>query len=360
MLKKYIKIKPIVTTLFLVATLLFSQALNAQPKGKDYKLACVGFYNLENLFDTIDEDGVRDTEFTPTGEKKWTSIKYQKKLGQMSKVISQIGDEYIKGGPYLLGVSEIENKTVLEDLIKMPALEKSNYGIVHYNSPDRRGIDVGLLYRKDFFKVTHSRSVHFTVPDEINPYDDEFRSRDQLCVSGLLNGDPIHIIVNHWPSRRGGEKRSAPLRNAAADVTRSIIDSIRQDDKNAKIIVMGDLNDDPTNNSVTKHLHAKGKKKKLKEGDLYNPMVQKYKKGNGTTAYRDAWSLFDQLMLSQSLLGKDYSTYKLWKTKICKKKFLITKKGKYKGYPKRTFNFDKFQNGYSDHFPVYLFLIKEK
>ena len=332
--------------------------LSAQ--NKDYKICSVAFYNLENLFDTIDNENVKDEEFTPDGKRMWTWEKYQKKLNRLADVISDIGSEYVKGGPYVLGVSEIENKGVLEDLIAMPQLKESNYKIVHYDSPDRRGIDVAIIYRSEFFEVIGSRSVNFKLAEELNPYEDEFKSRDQLVVSGKMDGEMMHFIVNHWPSRSGGEKRSLPLRNAAADVTRSIVDSLFAADKKAKIIVMGDLNDDPINASVVKHLKTKPKKEEVENGELYNPMYSKFKKGNGTTAYRDAWSLFDQLIVSKPLLGKDKKTYKYWKALIYKKNYLISKSGRYEGYPLRTFNFDRFQNGYSDHFPVYLFLTKEK
>jgi len=321
---------------------------------KQYDLSVIAFYNLENLFDTINDPTINDEEFLPNGEKKWTSEKYHLKIHNMATVISQIGSDYIKGGPMLIGVSEVENKQVLEDLISSPELAQSNYKIIHYNSPDRRGIDVALLYRADYFEPESSRKANLVIPDKPN-----FRTRNQLVVTGKLKGEEINVIVNHWPSRYGGEKRSRPLRNAAADLCRSLADSILTANPKAKVIMMGDLNDEPNNISLLKHLHANGDRANLKKDDFYNPMYQKYTKGNGTTAYRDAWSLFDQLIINQNLLSKDKSSLVFWKAKIFKPDFMLQKEGRFKGYPKRTFSFGTFINGYSDHFPVYLLLIKE-
>ncbi len=338
-----------------IIILLSMDSINAQEQKQEYEVGIVAFYNLENLFDTINQPHVRDEEFTPTGTKKWTSEKYISKLHNMATVISQIGNKYVKGGPMLIGVSEVENRGVLEDLISMPELVQSNYKIVHYDSPDRRGIDVALLYRANYFKLESSRRVELHIEDK-----PDFRTRNQMVVVGELMGERINVIVNHWPSRYGGEKRSRPLRNAAADLCRSLADSILSADSKAKIIMMGDLNDDPVNISLVKHLKAKGDRNKLSVGDFYNPMYKKYKSGNGTTAYHDAWSLFDQLVMNQNLLSNDKSHWTFWKAQIFKPEFMIQKEGRFKGYPKRTFSFDTFINGYSDHFPVYLLLIKKK
>ncbi len=323
--------------------------------GQEYKVGTVAFYNLENLFDTIDSPDTKDTEFTPEGSNNYTSKIYEEKLDRMAKVISEIGGEFVPGGPSVIGVSEIENRSVLEDLIKAGKLKSTKYNIVHYNSPDDRGVDVALLYRPNYFKVMNSRSVPVLIPGK-----EDFNTRDILVVSGEFDGELMHFLVCHWPSRYGGEKRSAPLRNAAAKVARNIIDSIQEADKNAKIILLGDLNDNPDNESVFKYLSAKGKKSKLKNGDLYNPYYEKYKKGIGSNAYKDVWSLFDQLVVSQSLLEKDKSSYRFYKAKIFKKDYLIQQKGRFEGYPFRTFAGGSYLGGYSDHFPVYVVLVKEK
>ncbi len=319
---------------------------------KQYKAVSIAFYNLENLFDTIVQPN--DMDFTPNGINKWNTDKYYKKLNNMADAISKIGADKVPGGPYIIGVSEIENKSVLEDLINMPQLKESKYKIVHYDSPGRRGVDVALLYREDFFKVTSTRSDKFFIPEQPN-----FTSRDNLIVTGLLDGEEMSFIVGHWPSRSGGEKRSLPGRIQAGKMTRNEVDSIFKINPNAKVFVMGDLNDNPDNVSIYEYLGAKGDKENLKEGELYNPYYEKYKKGIGTTAYRDSWSIFDNIIISQGVVGEDKSTYKFWKAMIFNENFLKQKSGKYEGYPMRTYSGNTFLNGYSDHFPVYIYLVKE-
>jgi len=342
-------------SVLLVALFVSFQTTKAQEK--QYKVACVAFYNLENLFDTIVDTNpniILADEFTPKGRNNWTSKRYKAKLLRMADVISQIGGQFSPQGPAVIGVSEIENRQVLEDLVNTPKLKARHYKIIHFDSPDRRGIDLALLYRATAFKPTSQKAFPLIIADK-----PDFYTRSQLLVTGLLDGEEMHFIVNHWPSRRGGEKRSRPLRNAAADLSRSIADSILEVKPNAKIIIMGDLNDDPTNESLRKHLKAKGKIKKMKAGDFYNPMMEKFKNGNGTLAYRDSWSLFDQLIITPALINSDKGTYKFLRAKIFKNKKLTQKEGKYKGYPLRTYAGGTFQGGYSDHFPVYLLLVKE-
>lgn len=324
----------------------------AQEK-KQYKVGCIAFYNQENLFDTI--PGANDVEFTPEGKNKWNSEKLQKKLDHMSDVIIQIGNEMFPGGPAILGISEVENRSVVEALVNTPKLKASNYSFVHYESPDKRGIDVALLYRKDFFRVISSRSVRLRIKDK-----PDWATRDQLVVSGIFDDELIHIIVNHWPSRSGGEKRSQPLREAAASLTKSIADSIYSTDPNSKIFIMGDLNDDAVNNSVLKVLNAKGKIDEVKKGGLFNPMWKMYKDGIGSIAYQDTWSLFDQIIVSEPLLGNDKSTFKFFKAKVFNAPFIAQKTGQFAGYPFRTYVGNTWQGGYSDHFPVYVFIVKEK
>lgn len=334
---------------------MLSLTIYAQPQ-KAYNVACIGFYNLENLFDTINNKELfLSEEFTPESEKQWTSQRYHEKLNHMAEVISKIGTDVTPDGVALLGVSEIENRGVLEDLVKESSIADRDYQIVHYDSPDRRGVDVGLLYQPKYFEVVNSASHRLTMPDDTN-----FRTRDQLVVSGYLNGEMIHVIVNHWPSRSGGEKRSRPKRNAAGELSRHIVDSLLNLDPNAKILVMGDLNDDPVNPSVLEHLRAKGKEKELEPGDMYNPMYNLYREGIGSLAYRDLWNLFDQVIVSQALLGDDKSTYKFYKAFVFNKNFLKQKEGAFAGYPNRTFVGDRYLGGYSDHFPVYVLLIREK
>lgn len=339
-------------TLLLIFVLI-ALSTTAQEK-KRYMIACLGFYNVENLFDTQHDEGKNDYEFLPNGASGWTEERYRKKLENISEVISKIGTQTASSGAAVLGLCEIENRQVLEDLVKMPAIKDKNYQIVHYEGPDLRGVDVALIYQPGIFKVESSRPVRLHIPRE-----KDFFTRDMLLVSGILYDEPVHLIVNHWPSRSSGEKRTKPLRCAAADLVRSVVDSILQTDANAKIIVMGDMNDDPVNESILKYLRAKPKQENLQTGDLYNPMYKMYKDGVGSLAYRDSWSLFDNIVVSQGLLGSELGTYRLYQAKVFNEKFLAQKSGAFKGYPWRTFAGGAYQAGYSDHFPVYMFVIKE-
>ncbi|MFA8449782.1 MAG: endonuclease/exonuclease/phosphatase family protein [Bacteroidales bacterium] len=344
----------VLNVLLIMGIIACSTGLKAQGK-KEYQVGVVGFYNLENLFDTIHDKGKRDHEYLPDGRNRWNTEKYTKKLKNMSKVIARLATDVSPDGCAVLGVSEIENKRVLEDLVATPEIQKRNYQIVQVEGPDARGIDVALLYNPKYFTVENVVSYPCRIPEK-----NDFRTRDQLLVSGKFGGEDMHFIVLHWPSRRGGEKRSRPLRNSAADVTRHIVDSLYNADNNAKVIVMGDLNDDPINQSCVDHLKAKANPKKLKDGEMYNTIYKYFKKGIGTLAYRDNWNNFDQIIISQGLLGKDYSSFKFYKSVIFNKNFLKNQEGRYKGYPKRTMVGGSWQGGYSDHFPVYTVLIKEK
>ena len=347
--------KHLILSLLLTGVIVGS--LFSQDNKQEYLVTGIGFYNLENLFDTLidpDPNKILQEDFTPKGQKKWTAEHYQEKLVNMAKVISELGTEVTPDGLAVLGVCEVENKSVLEDLIKVKSIKERGYKVVHYDSQDKRGIDVGLLYNPKYFKVISSKNF------SLRSVDTTFYSRDQLLVTGLLNGEKVHLIVAHWPSRRGGEKRSKPRRASAAKLGRMIVDSLQANDPNAKVFYMGDLNDDPTDESVKKYLRGQGKKENMKKGDLFNPWESYYKKGIGTLAYRDTWNLFDQIMVSKSLLGKNYASLKLYKSKIFSKPYLKNTEGRYKGYPFRTYSFGSYIGGYSDHFPVYMFLIKEQ
>jgi predicted extracellular nuclease len=332
----------------------FSQDLHAQKK-KKIKVISIGFYNLDNLFDTINDVGLENSdEFTPKGTNKWTSERYLEKLKNMAYVISQIAVDETPEGVALLGLSEMENRGVLEDLVKQEAIKDRDYQIVHYESSDRRGVDVALIYQPKYFKVTCSKAYPLRMAE-----DTSWRTRDQLVVSGLLDGEKIHVIVNHWPSRSGGVEASEPKRIAAGDLCRHIVDSLNKLDKNAKILVLGDLNDNPDNPSVEEHLRAKGNISQLEEGDFFNPMFKMYKDGIGSLEYKDIWDLFDQIILSQGFLGENKSNYKFDQSYVFNKNFLKQKEGDYAGYPLRTFAGEVYMNGYSDHFPVYVNLVKE-
>jgi hypothetical protein len=325
-------------------------------EAQQVRAGLIAFYNLENLFDTIDTPGVLDEEFTPEGPNKWTGSRYLEKIDNMALAISRIGgDEGWSGGPAVLGVSEIENRSVLEDLAAHPLLKGSNYQIVHYDSPDRRGVDVALMYRPQFFRVTASASPSLDLKDKDG---EPIYTRDQLVVSGIFDGELMHFIVNHWPSRSGGEVTSRLRRNAAAALSRRLVDSLLQIDKGAKVFVMGDLNDDPTDESLRKYLGASGNTGRLKEGELYNTMFPLFRKGIGSLYYRDGINLFDQIIITPSLLGDDYSSYKFLHARVFNASFLVQKDGQYKGYPLRSFVGTVWQGGYSDHFPVYVIIVK--
>ena len=321
---------------------------------QEYKVALVGFYNFENLFDTLDTPNKRDSDFTPNGDYAYDSKIYQEKLHNLSTVVSSVGTEISPDGLAILGICEVENRSVLDDFVGQQQIAARDYQIIHYESPDRRGIDNALIYNPKYFSVESSRNIAFGFPAIV---DSNYRTRDILYVHGKLDGEDIHVFVNHWPSRSGGEGKTAPLRNHAASVCRGMIDSLQNIDPSTKIIVMGDLNDDPSNKSVKEIIRAKLKRDKMKSGDMYNPFYAFYKKGIGTNAYRDAWSNFDQLIFSRGFLS-DPDGFIFLKAKIFKEPYMLQKSGQYKGYPKRTYGFGVYMGGYSDHFPVYSILVK--
>jgi len=352
-----------------VAFLLLLFSLNiACAQKKQFKIHTVAFYNTENLFDTINDTGYGDDEFLPKGEQAWTGGKYKTKLKNISKVLSDIGTDENAEAPTIIGLAELENRRVLEDLIKQTDLFDKGYGIIHFDSRDSRGTDVGFLYRKASFRPVSYRNIPLILKDSLSGEDTtpikkgkkkpspKLFTRDQLLVSGLLDGEEIHFIVNHWPSRYGGEKKSSPYREAAAVLNRKIIDSLSRINPNAKIITMGDFNDGPYNNSIAKVLKAKRFKDDLKPGELFNPMDALSREGKGSVAYNDAWDLFDQIIITPSLISKDYSTFRYWKADVFDKDYLRQPTGKYRGYPLRNANGEA---GYSDHFPVYVYLIRE-
>jgi hypothetical protein len=322
---------------------------------KKYKIRAVAFYNVENLFDTENDSLTFDDDRTPEGKDGWTQERYEQKVANIAKVLSQIGTVTTQTSPDIIGLCEIENKKVLEDLVSHPNLQKMNYGIVHFDSPDERGIDVALIYKRAVFLPTsfHSRRLLLQNIDGERDY-----TRDQLVVGGLLDDEQIYCIVNHWPSRSGGVARSKPKRLAAAKLNKRIIDSILEIDQSAKIISMGDLNDDPIDDSLRKILKTKGNQKNLEENDLFNPMEKLFSKGIGSLAYRDKWNLFDQIYFTANLLEKEGGSYRFWKANVFTATYLFSKKGKYKGYPFRTYAGGNYTGGYSDHFPVYMHLIK--
>ena len=339
--------------LFLICLFLL---VRVQAQKTNYQVGLIGFYNLENLFDTINDPEINDEEFLPTGKKLYTSEVYHDKLGRLADVISKIGTDISPDGLSIIGNAEVENEAVMQDLVNHPLLKNRNYHVIHYDSPDARGIDVGMIYNPKYFTPTASRPLTVHLGDNDST---EHKTRDVLFVQGNYNGEEIFLFVNHWPSRRGGEEATAPGRAKAAKVCKDVIDSIVSKNSSAKIIVMGDLNDDPVDPSVSVVLGAKGDRNKVKPGGLFNPWVDMYKQGIGTGAYQDSWNLFDQIIISKAFLDKDQSGYFFKEALIFSKPWMVQPGGRYKGYPKRTYDFDVYVSGYSDHFPTYIVLLRK-
>lgn len=342
-----------ITLVLLLSTLPF---LATKAQQKEYKVALVGFYNLENLYDTINDPNTSDEEFLPEGKKNYTGAVYMDKLGHLSEVISQIGTDIHPDGLAILGLAEIENEAVLKDLASTEKLKSRNYQIVHYDSPDERGVDVAFYYNPKYFTPQYSAPLFVPI---FNTDGTPRKTRDILYVKGLLGGETIHLMVGHWPSRRGGEEASAPSRAAAAGVCKKIVDSLVALNADAKIVIMGDLNDDPVSPSVAKVLGAKADKQQVQQGGLYNPWHAPYKQGVGTLAYNDSWNLFDQIIVSSGFLDKNQDGFFYKEAHIFSKPWMTQASGRYKGYPKRTYDFDKYAGGYSDHFPTYIVLLSK-
>ena len=342
------KILALALAVMLACPVLFSQ-------NKHYQVFGVAFYNLENLFDTINNNGQYDKDFSPEGPKKWNGQKYWSKIHNMAYAISNLKTPATPKGPAIIGISEVENRSVVEDLVKDEQIRDLNYQIIHHDSPDRRGIDVGFIYNPRMFSILNV--THHTLNVEGMP---DFRTRDQTCVTGMLAGEKVSLIVNHWPSRLGGEARSRHLREAAAALTKQIVDSVLNIDPNQGIFIMGDLNDDPFNASCAEVLGAVKKQKDVKKPGLFNPFWSVLDKGIGSLAYRGQWNLFDQIIINDRLLGKDRKTLKYYKCKVHNDIPGMTQTtGDRTGYPLRTYAAGVFLNGYSDHFPTQVFLARE-
>lgn len=328
--------------------------------GQERKVATFGvaFYNLENLFDTINNNGRYDLEFSPVGSRKWDGRKYWSKINRLSYAISQMATKTTPYGPAVIGVSEIENITVLQDLVKADAIKDWNLQIVHHDSPDARGVDVGLLYNPKFFRVLKVENYRLEIPEL-----PKFRTRDQMCVIGLMGTQEtgtsrVAIIVNHWPSRRGGEAESSWLREAAAALNAKIAGELLEQYPDMGIITMGDMNDDPFNKSVSQILGAVKNVKKIQPGGFYNPFWEKLDKGIGSYIYRGGWNLFDQIIVNSNIVDGRCGL-KFYAAEVLNKQFLIQQDGQYKGYPLRTFSSGVWTDGYSDHLPTEIFLVKD-
>lgn len=335
----------------LVALIVMSSAFVAGAQGKRMRVYGVMFYNLENLFDSINNNGKYDHEFSPEGKNRWDGKRYKQKINNMAYAISRLNTKTTPEGPAIIGVSEVENKSVLMDLVADPQIAERNYQVIHHDSPDRRGIDVSLLYNPKMFRPLRV-SNHVLKIDSM-PW---FRTRDQMCVVGLLGGKRVAVIVNHWPSRRGGTEQSYYLRKAAAELTRQIADSLLSIDPNMGIIMMGDLNDSPYDKSLVEVIKAKKSVDETEPGQFYNPFWKLLDKGIGSYIYRGKWDLFDQIVVNYNLVNNPATGLRFLSARVCNEDFLKQADGKYKGYPFRTFSEGAFIGGYSDHFPTEIFL----
>ena len=320
-----------------------------------YRIRILAFYNVENLFDTRNDSLTADDSRTPEGVDRWTVERYRLKLGRIAGVLSDIGRETARRSPDLIGLCEVENREVLEDLLGQEALQNKGYGVVHYDSPDRRGIDVALLYKKTCFTPLASASRRLMLYDTRNR---RRYTRDQLLVYGVLDGEPIYLSVNHWPSRSGGVAATEAYRREAASLQRRILDSVLRLDPHARFVSMGDYNDDPTDASIRFVLGAQSTRDSLGAREFFNPMEPLFLAGSGSLAYGDRWNLFDQILLNGNWFS-DTSGYRFWKAQVFRPGYLLTSSGPYKGYPFRTYAGGAYQGGYSDHLPVCAFLIRK-
>lgn len=318
-----------------------------------YSLKIIGFYNVENLFDTIDDPEKLDEAYTPSGKNHYSHQDYLQKIKNTARVISEIGSSQKKQGPDLIGLAEVENFRVLNDLVHDEQLFHKKYHIIHRDSPDRRGIDVALLYKAASFSPIESEFIELKIWNEKG---ERIYTRDILYAKGILDDQVIHLFVNHWPSRRGGKTRSDPKRMKAAYLVRKKTDQILLTEPDATIFILGDFNDDPTDKSIKNELVGPSNRDKDFSKKLYNPMEIMHKKGMNTLAYRDGLNLFDQIIITTNLLSseKPETTFSFFRAGIYNPSYLISKHGKYKGYPLRSFENNRFSGGYSDHFPVFV------
>jgi len=311
-------------------------------KKREYAIA---FYNLENLFDTVDDPHTLDDDYTPKGFKRWKDGRYRSKVKKLAKAISRIGEDEGIHPPVLIGIAEVENDNVVEKLLKTKYLKEAPLDYVHFDSPDERGIDTGLIYNTAHFKVLDAETLPLLIE---NTNGDRDYTRDILYVHGTLNGEEIHVFVNHWPSRRDGADETKYKRIEAAQTILRKIKSLNDHPSKLHIMVMGDFNDDPQSESI----------QVLMESGLFiNPFNKLLSPDSGSANYKGKWSLFDQIILSHNFLNHEPGTHSFRKAEIFAPRFLKEWKGKYKGNPFRTFAGKKYIGGYSDHFPVYVMML---
>jgi endonuclease/exonuclease/phosphatase family metal-dependent hydrolase len=341
----------IVIFLFFAYCLIFPAPLRAQPAQEmKAKSARLMFYNAENLFDILDDSLTADEEFLPRGMRYWTRRKLDQKLNNLYKTIVAVGAWQ---PPAIVGLCEIENRYVLQQLVENTPLQQLHYQIIHFDSPDMRGIDVGMLYHPSQFSPISQEAIRINFPHNHNK-----TTRDVLYAKGiLLQTDTVHIFINHWPSRRGGQQASAPDRNFVAGLVRKKTDSLLVANPRANIIIMGDLNDGPEDESLLIHLGAKRNTEKYENGQLYNMMHTSATEGvAGTHKYQGQWHAFDQIIVSGALL-QDGQALQIpdKQARIFEADFLLQEDITYMGKkPFRTYTGYHYQGGFSDHLPVYI------
>ena len=342
--------------LVLFCAVLFSAPASAQKK---FSVYAIGFYNVENLFDTTHDEGKNDYDFTPTGSYQWNEMKYRHKLHNMASVLAEMGTDVLSNvGCAAIGLAEVENDHVMNDLTAQPELAARGYKYVHIEGPDHRGIDCALIYNPKLFTVRDTKLVPYVYD---LPKDSTRATRGFLTVSGTLAGEHVTIIVCHLPSRGAGSY----YRELGGKQVKALKDSLLREDPKVKVLVMGDMNDDPTNKSMYECLSAKPEIKEVGSNDMYNPWYNVLvKEGTGTLQYQGKWNLFDQIIMTPNLLNKagkrDFSELKFWKNQIFRRDYLLQESGKYKGNTKRTTAGGVWLDGYSDHLPVVTYFVKQQ
>lgn len=354
----------------LIIAILCLLTLSAAVYGGNGKHYIIGFYNLENLFDCTHDEGKNDYQFLPEGTYKWTPEVYAAKLHNMAYAIQQMA---IENGQYhaVLGVAEVENDHVLDDLVATPELAPAKFSYVHFESPDQRGIDVALLYRPDVFKVEATETIPFTFDSDIEFAMDaaqkkQFFTRDVLMVRGRIGREQFAFFVAHLPSRIGD--KGEDLRCRGAEIIYARAKALSEEFPGIKIVVMGDMNDDPTDKSMTEYIHAKEYITELEKGEFFSPFLTMFKEGRedgfGTLEYHGAWNLFDIILVSESLVNAKGHSLRLLPTAdnkpaaVFKRDFLTQQSGKFAGTPFRTMSYGEFINGYSDHYPTFIVIGK--
>lgn len=314
----------------------------------------IAFWNIENFYDTLDDPLKNDNDFLPDGAYHWSGERFRVKLERVSEVLYKIGLAHNKDGPAIVGLCETENRQVVEAIAATPLLKARGYKVIHIEGPDARGVDPSFMYNPAYFVPTNALAYRVRLKDSLHA------TRDILVVTGKLVGEDFCFLINHWPSRRGGEKASMPGRCSAAKVARRIVDSVERIVPSIKIILMGDLNDDPVSGSVRHCLGATDQLKHLTKGVLYNPSETLYKQGIGTLAWADSWSLFDQTIINMALFQAQAGSWIFLKAYVFNDQLLRADYGSFRGYPFRTYSGGAYTGGYSDHFPAYVVLKRVK